>query len=169
MSLETNDPMEETKVISEINLVIDKIEKMIEEKSFTIFDELKNVQMRIQKAIPSKIITLKEVESVVLPMVYRGSKSEFYENRKSRKTEFIHARKFLFLFARLLTNLSQERIGLLFGKNHATVKHNVDTLLSQMYIPQNKMTFDLCVKHFVECGYYIPLSIRQITDPSLQE
>ena len=167
MSLETNDPMEETKVISEINLVIDKIEKMIEEKSFTNFDELRNAQMRIQKAIPSKIITFKEVEGVILPIVYKGSKSEFYENRNSRKTEFIHARKFLFLFARLLTNLSQERIGLPFGKNHATVKHSVDTLLSQMYVSQNKVTFELCVKHFIECGYYIPLSIRKIADPTL--
>ena len=168
MSFETI-PMEEPQIISELNLVIDKIEKMIEEKSFTNFDELRNAQMRIQKIIPNKIITFEEVESIVLPIVFKGSKREFYENRKSKKTEFIYARMFLFLFARLLTNITQEKLGLPFGKDHATVKHNVDTLLSQMYIPQNKMTFELCLKNFIECGYYIPLSIRQITDPSLQE
>jgi len=159
--------MEEPQIISELNLVIDKIEKMIEEKSFTNFDELRNAQMRIQKIIPNKIITFEEVESIVLPIVFKGSKREFYENRKSKKTEFIYARMFLFLFARLLTNITQEKLGLPFGKNHATVKHSVDTLLFQMYVSQNKITFELCVKHFIECGYYIPLSIRKIADPTL--
>jgi chromosomal replication initiation ATPase DnaA len=166
MSFETI-PMEEPQIISELNLVIDKIEKMIEEKSFTNFDELRNAQMRIQKIIPNKIITFEEVESIVLPIVFKGSKREFYENRKSKKTEFIYARMFLFLFARLLTNITQEKLGLPFGKNHATVKHSVDTLLFQMYVSQNKITFELCVKHFIECGYYIPLSIRKIADPTL--
>jgi len=161
--------MNESQAITEMNLIIDEIEKMIEEKSFTDFDGLKNIQMRIQKSIPNKIISFEEVESIVLPIVYKGSKTEFYENRKSKKTEFIYARMFLFLFARLLTNITQEKLGLPFGKDHATVKHNVDTLLEQMYIPQNKMTFELCVKHFIECGYYIPLSIRKIADPTLKQ
>ncbi|MFA5299918.1 MAG: hypothetical protein WC389_17165 [Lutibacter sp.] len=161
--------MNENQAITEMNLIIDEIEKMIEEKSFTDFDGLKNIQMKIQKSIPNKIISFEEVENIVLPIVYKGSKTEFYENRKSKKNEFIYARMFLFLFARLLTNITQEKLGLKFGKDHATVKHNVDTLLEQMYIPQNKMTFELCVKHFIECGYYIPLSIRKIADPTLKQ
>ncbi len=151
------------KSLSVLNLSISALEAEMQHdfSDFNDFPIIHEYVQRLFDLIPKKHeITIADIEEMVLPFTFGGTKEELHGNSGCRGAKYVLTRRFVSFFARIMTKMTMKQIGLFYMRDHSSVCVSIDKLLEQMWIyPDMKNYFNIIVTVF-EGGEYDMTAIR---------